>query len=287
MQPFKDEQYTAIIPTAYLTAYPRTFTDLPYSKEIFEQLEILRQENGDPVVADELKVEKLAPEIEARYRLVNKLIQQLHPSQILELASGLSTRGMVMVENHDVTYVEVDLNEMAVLKKRLTSTIMKQASDLYIESGNVLRLSDLEKAVAPFDPNKPLVIIHEGLLRYMNFAEKAQIARNVHALLERFGGTWITPDVTLKKLLNTQDSHTMPGKNNMLANMTGKNFDENSFENEEEAVKFFERQGFSVEIHRFREVANELSSPQKLNLSAEEIEKINGSGRVFVMRVTQ
>ena len=61
----KDE-FESISPTANVTSYPRTFTDIPYEKEIYNWLE----EN----CLEKPKLNKnLAPEIEARYKLINKL----------------------------------------------------------------------------------------------------------------------------------------------------------------------------------------------------------------------
>jgi len=33
-----DDRFCEIIPTAILTAYPRTFSDIPYSQQIFDEL---------------------------------------------------------------------------------------------------------------------------------------------------------------------------------------------------------------------------------------------------------
>ena len=60
------ESFESISPTAILTSYPRTFTDIPYEKEIFKWLSKNCNEN--------VKLNKLlAPEIEARYKLTDKL----------------------------------------------------------------------------------------------------------------------------------------------------------------------------------------------------------------------
>ena len=36
---FKDKEYEEISPTAIVTSYPRTYTDIPYEKEIYNWLE--------------------------------------------------------------------------------------------------------------------------------------------------------------------------------------------------------------------------------------------------------
>jgi O-methyltransferase involved in polyketide biosynthesis len=288
MSQYNDEQYTTIIPTAYLTSYPRIFTDIPYSKEIFTELEHILQQKDGAVVGEELKVKKLAPEIEARYLLVNNLLRKSGVHQVLELASGLSSRGLVMSRDPEVKYAELELGQMADIKKEIVYRLIGLRDNLRIVSGNALRLSDLEKAVEYFDHGKQICVINEGLLRYFDFSEKAQVARGIHLLLEQFGGLWITPDITLKKLLETQDKMTMPGKNKMISASTGKNYHgDNSFENSEQAIKFFEDQGFSVETHQFSEVASLLVSPRELDIAEIEAEKIISHGMVFVMRVAK
>lgn len=74
--------FESISPTAIFTAYPRIFTDIPYEKEIYEWLS---QNCNDKVKLNKL----LAPEIEARYKLANRLLDRLGIKQVLELAAGI------------------------------------------------------------------------------------------------------------------------------------------------------------------------------------------------------
>lgn len=61
------DNFESISPTAILTSYPRTFTDIPYENEIYKWL----TENCN----EDVKLNKmLAPEIEARYKLTNKIL---------------------------------------------------------------------------------------------------------------------------------------------------------------------------------------------------------------------
>lgn len=282
---FPDEQYTSIIPTAYLTAYPRTLTDIPYSKEIFEELEKLRAEQGKPVLGEDIKVQRLAPELEARSKLIDKLLRDIGIDQILELAAGLSSRGLVMTTDSAVKYTELDLPDMAELKREVLMRVTTISENLHIVSGNALRLADMEKAVESFDANKQLAVINEGLLRYLGFDEKAQVAKNIRYLLEKFGGVWITCDTTPKKFLATQDSVTAPGFNKSLAVIAGKDFQNNMFQSNEHVEEFFGGLGFSVEFHNFTEIEDELSSPEAMGLSAEEVREMLGSAVVVVMRL--
>jgi len=278
--------FNKVIPTAWLTAYPKKFTDIPLANEIFNELEKLKKENGEEKVASELKASRLAPELEARYKLVNKLLYQAGAMQILELASGLSSRGIVMAKDPSLEYVELDLPLMVETKRKILSKITEIPPNLHLEPGNALNFKTINQITKVFSKNKPLVVISEGLLRYLNFEEKAMVARNIHTLLEIFGGKWITPDITLKRFLRDQDEITMPGKNEKISRITGKNFEQNGFEDEKQAIEFFTKRGFSVKKHTLMEVMNDLVSPKNLGLENEEVRKMIASAVVFVMEIT-
>lgn len=281
----REKSYEKISQTALLTAYPRIFTDIRFSKEIFDELERARKEKGLSEVPAELKVPKLAPELEARYKLVDRLLRQNSANQILEIAAGLSPRGMERSKDSSIEYVEVELPNMLKEKKAIAGKLIKVPGNLHFEEGNALNLDDLRKATSYFQKDKKITVVNEGLLRYLNFEEKAAVARNIHILLETFGGAWITSDITLKKFLQAQNV-TMPGKNQKIAKLTGIKIDQNRFENEEEAQKFFGNLGFIIERHSLLEIQNELVSPRRLNISQKEVEIMIGSAVIYVMRLT-
>jgi hypothetical protein len=82
----KDEYYNNIIPTAWLTAYRRTFSDIPFSSEIFKELDKLLKSSKFPITED-MTASQLSPQMEARYKLVNHLLKYQKGTQILEIAS--------------------------------------------------------------------------------------------------------------------------------------------------------------------------------------------------------
>ena len=123
----------------------------------------------------------------------------------------------------------------------------------------------------------------EGLLRYLNFEEKAVVAANVHQLLERFGGVWITPDLSEGTFGRTNEK--TEERNLRMKRITGVNLPENRFKDEQAAREFFENLGFDVERHSCLEVLDELISPQKLNFSKEQLKTMIADFPVFAMRV--
>lgn len=270
-----------ISPTAWTIAFRRTFTDIPYSLEIFNEVESILDEQGT-VISDEFRSYAAAPQIEARYKLVNRLLKNNNAQQILEIAAGFSPRGLEMTDNDIISYVEVDLPFIMSDMKNIVDKIGTR-KNLYLEDGSALDLQSLKNAAKHFDENKPISVVHEGLLRYLNFDEKAVVARNISYLLKEFGGVWITPDITLK---------TVIAKENQISNKAvrkvektiGMDFSKNAFESIEEAKEFFESQGFFVEKHSFVEVIDELVSPQKLGQTRGEVEALIQLSPVFVMK---
>lgn len=78
--------FESVIPTAVTVAYPRIFTDIPYSNEIFSYLK------NKIDVESYLSKDILAVELEARYKLMNKLLKNTNIKQVLELAAGYSQK---------------------------------------------------------------------------------------------------------------------------------------------------------------------------------------------------
>ncbi len=285
----KTAKYDKISQTAWLTAYPRIFSDIPFSEEIFSEIEKTLKSQGSAGVSETFKVSRLAPELEARYKLVNRLLDKNGSQQILELAAGYSPRGFIRSQDPSVEYVELELPLMIEKKRNILEALTLQSkikinNNFHLQAGNAISSEDLAASARYFKKDQPITVINEGLLRYLNFSEKAEVAKNIHALLKQYGGVWITPDITLRKLLETQNSITMPGKNKEISEAINNDFDQNKFENENQAKEFFENLGFEVEIHHQAEVVGELVSPKRLGIDSDEVLKLIGSGSVFVMK---
>jgi O-methyltransferase involved in polyketide biosynthesis len=284
-----DTTYNSIIPTGWLTAYGRTFTDIPYSQAMFDELESIRAAAGSVDILEEMKDTKLAPHFEARHKLLDKLIKRTGTKQVLEVAAGLSTRGLDMSFDSSVDYVEVDLSAMMVDKRKILASLEQSGAvpkrkNLYLEDGNALDFDDLLKASRHFDESKPIVVVNEGLLRYLSLIEKNQYASNVMNLLRKFGGVWITSDISLPKVFYKEDD-VMKLRRKRISEITGVNIADNLFKDEEDAKHFFNDLGFNVESHSFLEVIDDLASPEKLGMPRDYVEAINGSAVCFVMGI--
>lgn len=271
------ESYESVSPTAILTSYPRIFTDIPYEKEIYEWL----SKNCN----EEVKLNKLlAPEIEARYKLANKLLDKQNVTQVLELAAGYTSRGLIYSKN-GYKYVEMDLEEVTNNKKRIINKLFEMNNDLHIVSGNALNMDDYIKCDDYFDINKELVIINEGLLRYLTFDEKKIVGQNIYNMLKKYGGAWITCDVTPKKFIQKQDEQN-PTLNDNINNLTSRNNLNDRFENEKHIRTFFGKIGFNnIEIHKFIEVKDELKSFDILGIDKDSCDELLDSALVAILKI--
>ena len=272
------DNFESISPTAIVTSYPRTFTDIPYEKEIYQWLQKNCKNN-------DVKLNKLlAPEIEARYKLTNKILDNLNIKQIVEIAAGYSSRGIIYAEK-GYEYIEMDLEEVAKNKDRLLRDIASIPCNLHIESGNALNYEDFEKCEKFLNKDREVAIINEGLLRYLTFEEKRIVAKNIYNVLKKYNGVWITCDVTPKKFIQKQNDF-MPNFNNNLNVVTSRNNLTDRFENIEHINKFMKDIGFnSVEIHKFIEVKDKMSSFDILGIDKKSADEVLDNGIVAVIKI--
>jgi O-methyltransferase involved in polyketide biosynthesis len=283
-----DPYYEKIIPTAWMVAYRRNLCDIPFAKEIFEKLDALRKTRDYSNISDKiLQQQGLTPQIEARYKLLNRLIIENNSSQILEIAAGFSPRGLELTTNDRVVCVESDLGKIITEKRDMVRDILQESKldrkNLFFAKGNALRLQSLKNACDHFAQGKPITVVNEGLLRYLDFQEKEKVAKNIHHILSEFGGVWITCDITLQHALKNEGK-VFKGLTRVTKEITGIRIDHNSFPNVHEAKKFFENQGFSVEQHSFLEELDRLVSPQKIGMSEAAVHNLIGESVVFVMK---
>lgn len=271
------ENFESISPTAIVTAYPRMFTDIPYEKEIYEWL----SKNCN----EEVKLDKyLAPEIEARYKLTNKLLENFNITQVLELAAGYSSRGLIYSKK-GYNYVEMDLENVSKNKVNLLNSIANIPDNLHIIGGNALNDIDDKKCEEYFNKDKEIAVINEGLLRYLTFEEKECVAKNVYNLLKKHGGVWITCDVTPKKFIEKQDQ-CLPNFNNNLNTVTSRNNLKDRFEDINHIKDFMKKLGFNnVEIHKFIEMKDKLKLFEILNVEKNKYDELLENAIVAVISI--
>jgi O-methyltransferase involved in polyketide biosynthesis len=283
--------HESISPTAWLVAYQRSLSDISLASEVFIELEkIIKQTRTTSEIEsmEALKLPKMAVMWEARFKIINHVLKAYPVDQFLEIAAGFSTRGLNLANDARMTYVEVDLPGVIQEKQTIVESLIVLGKiplqpNFHLAEGNALNLADLLSATR-FFTDKPIAIINEGLLSYLNRAELTTFANNVHTVLKRFGGIWITPDIALQlpEAILGQEHGVGKVQTEKIEDLTGIDVLNNRFKSEEDARTFFEQFDFHVERHSFMEVADQLALPPKGSLAQKAIEQ----GVLFVMTVT-
>jgi O-methyltransferase involved in polyketide biosynthesis len=281
-----EADHRKVAPTAYGVAYLRTFSDIPYAKEIFAALNDTMKASGQTYIPGSASKDRLAPQLEARYKLVDSLIAASGITQILEVAAGIAPRGLVYTESDpEIVFVEMDLDGVTEEMREILSAMSKNIPpNLTITAGDALNIEDMVAAASGFSTEQPIAVVNEGLMRYLTFDQKATYAKNVRALLTKFGGVWITPDISLRQALVQEDNAAI-GHTKSLKDTTGIDVNNNVFEDEPEAIKFFEDLGFKVESHSFLEVGDILTSQARLGMSDVDVRALNEPCLAFVMTI--
>lgn len=273
--------------TADGIAYVRTFTDIPFSKEIFEAMERLTGPLDPAQKARLMSYPPILPYFESRYKMTDQVIRENGFEQILELAGGLSPRGIIMLrDDHDrsACYVELDLPDKADLKAKVLEAIHEPPTLVFpsviLEKGNVADETDFERACRHFD-GRSVAVICEGLLRYMSWPDKHALASNVARLLQRSGGVWVTPDIELLDQVNS--SPVVSKRYDEWAKIMGADIRPFLFKDLDHAFVFFEDHGFKVECRNHLDIVDKLVSPARLGLDPDTVKEELSKRSTFVL----
>jgi len=229
--------------------------------------------------------------LEARYKTTDQIIARYHITQVLEIAAGLSPRGLAMTEDPNVVYVATDLPEILEQEKAIAESILAKSnihrSNLYYRIANALDRESLLQAAIPFRSDKPVAIITEGLLPYLTREEKEVLASNIRDLLKQHDGIWITPDVGTKQLWKfiSQADDTMQQRMQNIFGATGRDIETNTFEDENAVRQFFTSAGFTIEEYPFSNVLEDLSSVKLSKFKREEIFEILRMQKTLVLTI--
>ena len=272
------ESYEKISPTAKFVAYLRSFTDIPYAKEIAD---VSDAKKAFDELAGESKESliRFSPYWEARYKATNRIIMREGVTQILEVAAGLSPRGIAMTEKSDVTYVVTDLPQILDQEKTITEAILSKLNcrrpNLHFEVANALDRESLSKSLSAFTFDRPVAIITEGLLPYFNREEKTVLANNIHEVLNKYHGVWIASDLPTRQYRDAANrlDASMRQRHDRIARSTGSNLESNLFADENDLRGFFESAGFQIEEYQYSNLVRDLSSIRLLNRSQEDAKR--------------
>jgi O-methyltransferase involved in polyketide biosynthesis len=276
--------------TAKLAAYYRQFSDIPFAKDA--AMRIGANDAFEEILSRHgIQREQLtfyAPMFEARYKSITELIRKLGASQILELASGYSLRGLDLTRGDAIRYVETDLPDVVATKLLLLDDLREQygirSSPLHVVTvADALDFEQVRRAAALFDRERPLVVLCEGLIGYLTRDETERLARNVHRLLAEHGdGWWIVPDFSFKS-----DLRDLPPERVRLreavTGITERQLDASAFEDSDDLTAFLRGIGFDVQVRSQVDETPSLSSIATLGLSPAVVERLRPVLRLWVL----
>lgn len=190
--------FSTISPSARLLLALRAATTLPYARAA-----ALRLLGADGLAEEEARLAALPGTSlrrfhhEQRFRSIDTLLTHVGAKAVVELAGGLSFRGLALVEREAVTFVDTDLPEMIETKRALIAELgtAPRVGELRLEALDATDAAALRATVDTLPPG-PVAVVNEGLLMYLDVDEKRRLATSIRAALtSRPGSAWITADI--------------------------------------------------------------------------------------------
>jgi O-methyltransferase involved in polyketide biosynthesis len=275
--------------TAQLAAYMRQFSDIPFAGDVAELLhsgevfEALLQ--GHDMRPDDLLW--YAPIFEVRYKSMTAAIQRSGCRQVLELASGLALRGLVMSQDPGVNYIESDLAGISAEKAQIIAILrlrygLADHHNLSFLAIDATQMSQLRQAVKTLRPDAPVAVVNEGLFPYLSPAEMQAVARNIRDLLLDFGGCWITPDFSIRGEV-AQVSEQQREFRRIVSAATDRSMYNNAFDSLDQLEAFLGRQGFKAGVSNPLDDVPEPASMRVLGLPSSLLASLRSSLRLWVL----
>ncbi len=284
-----DIDYEKISLTAQLAAYMRQFSDIPFasdvaellhSREVFEAL--LR---GQQMTPEDLLW--YAPIFEVRYKAVTQAMRRTGSRQVLELASGLTLRGLAFTQDSSYAYIDSDLTGITAEKAAVIASLRQRYGlvdygNLHFPAVNALDLSQLQAAVKRLHTDQPLVVVSEGLFPYLSPDEMRTVVINIRELLAEFQGSWITTDFSIKEEVN-QASEQQRKFRRIVSAATEHQMYNNTFDSLAQLMTFLSEMGLSAMVHNAVDEAGEIVSLRTLHLPAALLDPLKSSLRLWVL----
>jgi O-methyltransferase involved in polyketide biosynthesis len=236
--------FNAISPSAKEILLLKGITNIPFAREAAELISSPEAYQTDNLNKD-LAFWKRVVHFEARYWSIDQLLSELEITNILELSSGFSFRGLDMVRKKKLHYIDTDLPNLVEQKKEFIRVLQgkEEAGKLETRALNALDEENFLNTVKNFSPG-PIAIVNEGLLMYLNETEKEKLCRIIRKVLKQRGGYWITGDIYVKSTLERVSSQ----KEDRLKELVDQQrIEDNMFDSFDLAARFFKDQGFVID----------------------------------------
>jgi O-methyltransferase involved in polyketide biosynthesis len=237
--------FNSISPSATGLLLTKAMTTIPFAKEaaaLLWDVESIKNRNRE-----KLSREGFGWLLHFENRTIDSLLLPLQTNNILEMASGFSFRGLQLCTKEEVVYIDTDLPDSIATKQQVVEKLIEQHAittkgTLRMEPLNALDTAAFNSLISQFPPG-PVTIVNEGLLMYLDEAEKRQVCANIHSILKARGGCWITGDIYLKKSNEQANQYAGSITKEFLAMHK---VEEKKFDSFEAAAAFFTECGFAI-----------------------------------------
>jgi O-methyltransferase involved in polyketide biosynthesis len=243
------KDYSSISPSAQSLLWMKALTDIPFAREAAM---LVFGEEALPVESDERVTSHFLKRLlhfDARYWSIDTALGMIGLTNILEVSSGFSFRGLRRVLYEDVFYIDTDLPDVITVKETLLKPLLRTLEEhpvgqLLLRPLNVMDEEAFLQLANRFPPG-PLALVNEGLLVYLAEAEKRKLCATIYTLLKKRGGYWITADIYVR---NREESNSLslgvaPTISKFLADH---HVEENKFESFSSAESFFGSCGLRI-----------------------------------------
>lgn len=234
----KVKDFNTISPSATALLFLKSFTQIPFMKEAANLIS---------APADSAEKSPLfharVQHFENRYYSIDHMLLPTGITNILELSSGYSFRGLDIAGKKAVHYIDTDLEDVIDRKKQFVNRLQQGPlqGHLDLKALNVLDEQQFNAIVHSF-PEGPVAIVNEGLLMYLNLEEKKQLAATIHNVLKTRGGCWITADIYIPSPPDAKQYQSERQRRFFNFHKV----EENKFASFEAAGNFFDEAGFSI-----------------------------------------
>lgn len=234
----KVKDFNTISPSAIALLFTKSHTQIPFMKEAAKLLHALPDDTEKtPMFYARVQ------HFENRYYSIDQMLAPTGITNILELSSGYSFRGLDMAGNKAVHYIDTDLEDVISRKQQFVNQLQQGPlkGHLQLAPLNALDDTQFERIINSF-PEGPIAIVNEGLLMYLNMEEKKQLAGNIHKALKERGGCWITADIYIPSPLDGRQAYTQRQQRFLNFHKV----EENKFTSFQAAEEFFTEAGFTI-----------------------------------------
>ncbi len=221
------------------------------------------------IKAHPLMLKGFSTSLEARYEISNQLILRENKPNIIDLPSGYTPRALFAAKK-GFNYIGLDLplvaDEIGGIVKGLIPD--KYGSSVMYYGVDATNYESLSKALENISGE--VCIVTDGLLGYFTEPEIVSVLNNMNRILSRFGGSWITGDMTNTAIymatfgvLFKDDPAAVSSFTENAANkMSDATLGHNSLFDggEKKAEAFLNEHGFSLEKISFADLLPELVS---------------------------